>query len=100
MQGEILAKDQEVAALQRFCVGYIECKDEKSGITITGKTDEPAEHCYISIKRHKTRVLLVCNQGSSHFPDGDMPNALVQMEIPQMLLSCTTSDQSNTIQID
>ena len=47
------------------------------------KNNEEDEYPYISIcgqhgyRRHKVRVLLTRNQGSTLFADGDMPKAIV-----------------------
>ena len=37
VQGEIGAKDQQMAALQRRCVGYFSDEDENNGISIIAK---------------------------------------------------------------
>ena len=83
LQGEIRAKDQELVALQRRHNGYLSNEDKSNGLTIIAKNSETSEYPYISIcgqhgyRRHKTRVLLACNQGSTLFANGDMPNAIV-----------------------
>ena len=83
LQGEIRAKDQQMAALQRRCVGYLSDEDKNNGISISAKNNEEADYPYISIcgqhgyRRHKARVLLTCNKGSTLFADGDTPNAIV-----------------------
>ena len=83
LQDEIRAKDQEIAALQRRYVGYLANEDKNNGITIIAKNNEAEEYPYISIwgqhgyRRHKIRVLQARNQGSTLFPDGDTPNAIV-----------------------
>ena len=87
LQAEIRAKDQEIAALQRRYVGYLANEDKNSGITIMAKSNEAAEYPYISIcgqhgcRRHKTRVLLAPNQGSTLFADGDRPNDIVTYNV-------------------
>ena len=83
LQGEIIAKDQQIATLQRRYVGYLSNEDKNNGISIITKGNEEAEYPYISIcgqhdyRRHKVRVLLARNQGSTLFVDGDTPNAIV-----------------------
>ena len=83
LQGEIRAKDQHIAALQRRYVGYLSNEDKNNGINIIVKNNEEAEYPYISIcgqhgyRRHKARVLLARNQGSTLFADGDTPNTIV-----------------------
>ena len=83
LQGEIRAKDQQIAALQRRYVGYLSDEDKNNGISIIAKNNEEEEYPYISIcgqhgyRRHKVRVLLTRNQGSTLFVDGDTPNAIV-----------------------
>ena len=83
LQGAIRAKDQQIAALQRRYVGYLSDEDKNNGISITAKNNDEGEYPYISIcgqhghRRHKVRVLLTCNKGSTLFADGDTPNAIV-----------------------
>ena len=83
LRGKIRAKDQQIAAFQRRYVGYLSDEDKNNGISIIAKNNEEAEHPYISIcgqhgyRRHKARVLLARNQGSTLFADGDTPNAIV-----------------------
>ena len=83
LQGELRAKDQEIAALQRRYVGYLANEDKKNGITIIAKRNEEPEYHSISIcgqhgyRRHKTRVLLARNQGSTSFAEGNTANAIV-----------------------
>ena len=83
LQGEIRAKDQQIADLQRRYVGYLLDEDKNNGISIIAKKNEEEEYPSISIcgqhsyRRHKTRVLLTRNQGSTLFADGDIPNAIV-----------------------
>ena len=82
LQGEIRAKDQQIAALQRRYLGYLPNEDKSNGISIIAKNNDEAEYPYISIcgqhgyRRHKVRVLLTCNKGSTLFADGDPPNAI------------------------
>ena len=83
LQGEIRAKDQQIAALQRRYVGYLSDEDKINGISIIAKNNEEEEYQYISIygkhcyRRHKARVLLARNKGRNLFADGDTPNAIV-----------------------
>ena len=83
LQGEIRAKDQQTATLQRLYVGYLSNEDKNNGISIIVKNNEEAEYPYISIcgqhgyRRRKARVLLARNQGSTLFADEDTPNAIV-----------------------
>ena len=83
LQGEIGPKDQQIAALQRRYVAYLSDEDKDNGISITAKNNDEGEYPYISIcgqrgyRRHKVRVLLTCNKGSTLFADGDTPNAIV-----------------------
>ena len=57
-------------------------EDKDNGISIIAKKNEE-QYPYISIsrlscyRRHKTRVLLIRNQGSALFADGDTPNAII-----------------------
>ena len=82
LQGKIRAKDQQIATLQRRYVGYLSKEDKNNGISIIAKNSEEAEYPHISIcgqhgyRRHKARVLLACNQGSTLFADGDTPNTI------------------------
>ena len=83
LQGKIRAKDQQIAVLQRRYVGYLSDEDQSNGISIIAKNNEEAEYPYISIcgqhgyRRHKARVLLARNQGSTLFADEDTPNTIV-----------------------
>ena len=58
-------------------------EDKDNGLSIIAKNNEEEEYPYISIcgpfcyRRHKVRVLLTRNQGSTLFADGDTPNAIV-----------------------
>ena len=82
-QGEIRAKDKQIADSQRHCVGYLASEDKNNGVTIIPKSNEAADDPYISIhgqhgyRRHKTRVLLAHNQGSTLFAEGDTPYAII-----------------------
>ena len=83
LKGEIRAKNQQIAALQKSYVGYLSDEDKNNGTSIIAKNDDEAEYLYISIceqhgyRRHKVRVLLTRNKGSTLFADGDTPNAIV-----------------------
>ena len=83
LQGEIRAKNQQIAAWQRRYVGYLSDEDKNNGISIIAKNNDEAEYPYISIcgqhgyRRHKARVLLTRNKGSTLFADGDTAYAIV-----------------------
>ena len=83
LQGKIRAKNQQIAALQKRCVGHLSNEDKNNVISIITKNNEEAEYPYISIcgihgyRRHKARVLLARNESSTLFADGDTPNAIV-----------------------
>ena len=83
LKGEIRAKDQPIAVLQKCYVGYLSDEDKKNEISIIVKNNNYAEYPYISIcrqhgyRRHKVSVLLTRNKGSTLFSDGDTPNATV-----------------------
>ena len=49
LQGEIRAKVQKIAALQRRYVGHLSDGDENNGISIITKNNDEAEYPYISI---------------------------------------------------
>ena len=49
LQGEIRAKDQQIAALQRHYVGCLSDEDKNNGISIIKKSNDEAEYPYISI---------------------------------------------------
>ena len=57
-------------------------EDKDDGISITAKNNEE-EYPYISIsgpscyRRHKTRMLLIRNQGTTLFADEDTSNAII-----------------------
>ena len=82
LQGEIMAKDQQIAALQRRYLDYLWDEYKNNGISIIAKNNDEAEYPYISIcrqhgyRRHKVRVLLTRNKDSTLFADGDTPNAI------------------------
>ena len=82
LQGDIRAKDQQIAALQRHYLDYLWDEYKNNGISIIAKNNDEAEYPYISIciqhgyRRHKVRVLLTCNKVSTLFADGDTPNAI------------------------
>ena len=44
LQGEIRAKDQQIAALQRHYVSYLSDEDKKNGISIIAKNNEEEEY--------------------------------------------------------
>ena len=77
LQGELKAKDQQIAALQRRYVDYLLDEDKNNGISIIVKNNEETEYQHISIcgphdyRRQKVRVLLPRNQGSTLFGDED-----------------------------
>ena len=48
LQGEIKAKDQQKALLQKSYVGYFSNEDKSNGISIIGKNNEEAEYQSIS----------------------------------------------------
>ena len=83
LKGEIRAKDQQIAALQRSYVGYLSDEDKDNGISIIAKNNDEEGYLYISIcgqhgyRRHKVRVLLTRNKGSTLLEDGDTPNPIV-----------------------
>ena len=83
LQGEIRAKDQQIASLQKCYVGYLSDEDKNNGISIIAKKNEEEEYPYISIcgkhgyRRHKIRVLLTRNKGITLFADGDTLDATV-----------------------
>ena len=83
MQGEIRAKDQQIAHLEERYVHYLADEKKNYGMTIVAKNDESAEYPYISIcgqhgyRKQKKRVVLLKNPGSTEFADGDTPNAIV-----------------------
>ena len=82
LQGEIMAKDQQIAALQRRYLDYLWDEYKNNGISIIAKNNDEAEYPHISIcrqhgyRRHKVRVLLTRNKDSTLFADGDTPNAI------------------------
>ena len=77
-----------------------------NGISIMAKNNEE-EHPYISIsgpscyRRHKTRVLLIHNQGNALFPDGDTPNAIFMFNFWQQHgLIIVDSDRPRRFRLD
>ena len=58
-------------------------EEKNNGVSIITKNNEEEDYLYISIcgprgyRRHKVRVLLIRNQGSTLFVDGDTLNAIV-----------------------
>ena len=83
LQGEVSAKDQQLAALQRRYIGYLSDEDKNNEITIIAKNNNEAKYPYISIcgqhgyRNHKVRVLLTRKKGSTLFTDGHTQNAIV-----------------------
>ena len=83
MQGEIRAKDQQIAHLQQQYVPLLEDESKNYGITIITKNDESAGYPFISIcgqhgyRKQKKRVVLLKNPGSTEFADVPTPNAIV-----------------------
>ena len=82
LQGEIRAKDQQIAHLEQRYVHLLADEKKNYGMTIVAKNDE-SEYPYISIcgqhgyRKQKKRVVLLKNPGSTEFTDGDTPNAIV-----------------------
>ena len=78
------AKDEQIADLQKHYVGYLANEDKNNGITDTAKSNKAAEYPYISIcgqhgySRHKARVLLARNQGSTLYTEGDTLNVIIK----------------------
>ena len=64
-------------------MGYLSDEDKNNDISIIAKNNEEEEYPYISIcgqhvyRRHKARVLLTRNKGSTVFTVGGTPNAIV-----------------------
>ena len=83
LQGEIRAKDQQIAHLQQQYVPLLEDESKNYGMTIIAKNDESAGYPFISIcgqhgyRKQKKRVVLLKNPGSTEFADGSTPNAIV-----------------------
>ena len=83
LQRGIRAKDQQIAALQKRYVGYLSDEGKNNRISIIAKNSDEADYPYISIcrqhgyRRHKVRMLLTRNKGSTLFADGDTLNAIV-----------------------
>ena len=67
MEGEIRAKDWQIAHLQQQYVPLLEDEKKNYGMTIIAKNDESAEHSFISIcgqhgyRRQNKRVVLLKN---------------------------------------
>ena len=78
------AKDEQIADLQKHYVGYLANEDKNNGITNTAKSNKAAEYPYISIcgqhgySRHKARVLLARNQGSTLYTERDTLNVIIK----------------------
>ena len=89
LQGEVRVKDQQLPALQRRYISCLLDEDKNNGITIIAKNNNEAKYPHISIcgehgyRRHKVRVLLTRNKGSTLFVDGDTPNTIVIYNIWQ-----------------
>ena len=49
LQGQIRAKDQQIATLERRYVGYLSDEDKNNGISIIAKNTDEAEYPHISI---------------------------------------------------
>ena len=87
LQGEIRAKDQELAVLRQRHVPLLKNEEKNYGITIIAKNDESAEYPFISIcgqhgyRKQKKRVVLLKNIGSTEFADRDTPNAIVTYNV-------------------
>ena len=87
MEGEIRAKDQELAVLRQRHVPLLKNEEKNYGITIIAKNDESAEYPFISIcgqhgyRKQKKRVALLKNIGSTEFADRDTPNAIVTYNV-------------------
>ena len=87
LQGEIRAKDQELAVSRPRYVPLLENAEKNCGITIIAKNDESAEYPFISIcgqhgyRKQKKRVVLLRNPGSTEFVDRDTPNAIVTYNV-------------------
>ena len=70
--------------MQRRYVGYFSDEAKNNGISIIAKNNEEEKYPYISIcgqhgyRRHKARVLLARNGGSTLFANGDIWNAIVK----------------------
>ena len=83
LQGEIRAKDEELAVLGQRYVPILEDDRKNYGMTIIAKNNESAEYPFISIcgqhgyRRQKKKMALLKNPESTEFADGDTPNAIV-----------------------
>ena len=87
LQGEIRAKDQEIACLQHRYVDYLDEERKNYGMTVIAKNDENAEFPYISIcgqhgyRRQKRRMVMIKNPGSTELLNRDTPNAIVTFNL-------------------
>ena len=83
LQGQIRAKDQQIAALQKRYLGYLSDEDKNNEISIIATNNDEAKYPYVSLwgqhgyRRHKVTVLLTRNKGSTLFEYGDTSNAIV-----------------------
>ena len=83
LQGEMRAKDEELAVLRQRYVPILEDDRKNYGMTIITKNNESAEYPFISIcgqhgyRKQKKKMVLLKNPGSTEFADGDTPNAIV-----------------------
>ena len=83
LQGEIHAKDQQIAMLQHRYPPYLEDEKKDYGMTVIAENDAGAEFPFISIcrqhgyKKQKKRAVLLKNPGSTEFADGETPNSIV-----------------------
>ena len=83
LQGEIRAKDQQIAALKICYIDYLSDEEKNNRISIIAKNNDEAGYPYLSIcrqhgyRRHNFRVLLTRNKGSTLFEHGDASNAIV-----------------------
>ena len=72
-----------MSSLLNVSKGSSKPEEKKNDIRIIAKNNEEEEYPYISIygphshRRHKARVLLIRNQDSTLFADGDTPNVIV-----------------------
>ena len=73
MEGEIRAKDQELAVLRQRHVLLLENEEKNYGITIIAKNDESTEYPFISLcgqhgyRRQKKRMVLLENPEMTEF---------------------------------
>ena len=72
-----------MSSLLKVSNGSSKPEEKNNGINIIAKNNEEEEYPHISIcgphgyRRHEARVLLIRNQGSTLFADGDTLNAIV-----------------------